>query len=63
MESLFGRVQEKAKAGQFMVPGGYEVLKAEVERIEKKYLKTQETEELGPQFKDVLLKFQQVEVI
>jgi hypothetical protein len=62
MDSLFRPVHEKAKAGQFMVPGGYEVLKAEIERIEKNYLKAQETQELGPQFKDVLLKYQQDEV-
>ncbi len=61
MESLFGPVQEKAKAGQFMVPGGYKVLKAEIEEIEKNYLKSQA--KLGPQFKDVLLRFQQAEVI
>ncbi len=63
MESLFAPVQEKAKAGQFMVPGGYEVLKGEIEKIEKNYLKMQDKEDLGPQFKDVLLRFQQAEVI
>ncbi len=63
MESLFEPVQEKAKAGRFMVPGGYKILKAEIEEIEKNYLKRQDKEDLGPQFKDVLLRFQQAEVI
>jgi hypothetical protein len=58
----FKPVNEKVKAGDFMFPGGFEVLKAEIEKVKTKYLLTWETEELGPKFIDVLREFQQTTV-
>ena len=62
MKSFFDPVKERAKAGEFMVPGGYQILKEAIETVEKNYQMTRNTEEMGPQFSAVLILFQQDEV-
>ena len=62
MKYFFDPVKERAKAGEFMVPGGFQILKDAIETVEKNYHMIRNTEEMGPQFSAVLILFQQDEV-
>ena len=62
MKYFFDPVKERAKAGEFMVPGGFQILKEAIETVEKNYQMIRNIEEMGPQFSAVLILFQQDEV-
>ena len=62
MKSFFDQVKERAKAGDFMVPGGFKILKETIEVVERNYQITRNFEEMGPQFSAVHIQYQQNEV-
>ena len=63
INSFFGPLKDRVKAGEFMVPGGFKLLKAAVETMEKQVQDAGRKDEMGPKFSEVLVRFQNKEVI
>lgn len=63
MLALFAPVKSSVKAGNFTVPGGYKSLKKSIEDVEEKYKEASRHEEMGSKFKEVLIRFQNEEVL
>ena len=62
MNSFYGRLKDRVKSGEFMKPGGYELLKSAVESLEKQFQDAGRKEEMGPKFSEVLIRYQNNEV-
>ena len=59
MLSLFAPIKSRADAGEFLASGGYKVLQKLIEKLQSQYLRAVETEEMGPKFFEVQIKFQE----
>ena len=55
---FFDPVNERAKAGGFMVAGGYKILKEALAIVERNYQLKRNSEEMGSKFSAVLEHFQ-----
>jgi hypothetical protein len=63
MLSYFSSVKDRAQQGEFTISGGYQMLKLAITKVESYYKMASEAQELGPRFNQVLLRFQQQEVV
>ena len=57
--NLFAPIKNRAEAGEFLAPGGYKVFQKLIEELQSKYRRAGETEEMGPKFFEVQIKFQE----
>jgi hypothetical protein len=59
MLSLYEPIKNRADSGEFLAPGGYKVLHKLIETFESQYKSAEESEEMGPKFFEVQVKFQE----
>ena len=57
--ALFAPIKNRTDAGEFLAPGGYKVFQKLIEKLQSQYLRAGETEEMGPKFFEVQIKFQE----
>jgi hypothetical protein len=60
--ALFDPIKQRAKSGEFMAPGGHEVLKKAISDLVESFKRASRTEELGPKASQVLHQYQEQEV-
>lgn len=57
--SLFDPIKNRADAGEFLAPGGYKVLQKLIQKLQSDYIRAGESEEMGPKFFEIQIKFQE----
>lgn len=63
LSSLYAPIKNRADSGEFLAPGGYKVLQKLIDSFQSQCLSAEESEEMGPKFFEVQVKFQEEVVI